>query len=107
MKKNCSFAVIMIAPYINAIYSIFGYVVARVSGLPVIPPLPPAVSIELSTHCNLSCPECVTGSGALTRRKGFMDPSLAVKLASELSGNALSAYLYFQGEPMMHPQFFG
>jgi len=97
----------MIAPYINAIYSIFVYGLVRATGRFLIPPLPPAVSIELSTHCNLSCPECVTGSGTLTRRKGFMDPSLALKLASELSGNVLSAYLYFQGEPMMHPRFFG
>ncbi|HUW91953.1 MAG TPA: radical SAM/SPASM domain-containing protein [Bacteroidales bacterium] len=96
----------MIAPFINAIYSIFTYGLVRGTGLYIEPPVPPAVNIELSTHCNLSCPECVTGSGTLTRRKGFMDPALADKLASEISGNVLSAYLYFQGEPMMHPRFF-
>jgi radical SAM protein with 4Fe4S-binding SPASM domain len=35
-----------------------------------------------------------------------MDPALAAKLASDISGSALSAWLYWQGEPMMHPQFF-
>lgn len=96
----------MTAPYTNAIYSIFTYTLARAGGMSIDPPLPPALSVELSTRCNLSCPECVTGSGTLTRRKGFMDTVMAQKVASELSAGSLSAYLYFQGEPMMHPQFF-
>lgn len=106
MKKNCSFVYIMTAPYTNAIYSILTYGLARATGIYSRPPLPPAVSIELSTCCNLFCPECVTGSDKLTRKKGFMDPALATKLATDISGSALSAWLYWQGEPMMHPQFF-
>lgn len=35
-----------------------------------------------------------------------MDPALAAKLASDISDSAISAWLYWQGEPMMHPQFF-
>jgi len=96
----------MMTPYTNAIYSILTYGLARAAGIHVRPPLPPAVSIELSTCCNLSCPECVTGSDTLTRRKGFMDPALAAKLASDISGSTLSAWLYWQGEPMMHPKVF-
>lgn len=96
----------MIAPYTNAIYSFLTYGLTRISGMYARPPLPPALSIELSTCCNLSCPECMTGSDSLTRRKGFMDPALAAKIASEVSCSALSAWLYWQGEPMMHPQFF-
>ena len=96
----------MNAPYTNAIYSILTYGLARAAGIYAGPPLPPAISVELSTICNLHCPECVTGTDTLTRRKGFMDTALAGKLASEISGHVLSAYLYFQGEPMMHPQFF-
>jgi radical SAM protein with 4Fe4S-binding SPASM domain len=106
MKKNSSFALIMTTPYINAIYSFLTYGLARTAGMYVRPPLPPAISIELSTCCNLTCPECVTGSDNLTRRNGFMEPALAAKLASEISGSTISAWLYWQGEPMMHPQFF-
>jgi len=96
----------MTTPFTNAIYSILTYGLARHTGIYTRPPLPPAVSIELSTCCNLSCPECVTGSDTLTREKEYMDPVLAARLASEISGNALSAWLYWQGEPMLHPQFF-
>ncbi len=96
----------MHVPYLNASYSVFSYAVKRVSGISVSPPLPPAISIELSSRCNLSCPECGTGAGLTQRRSDFISYSLAGKIATELRDHALSAWLYFQGEPMMHPRFF-
>lgn len=105
-KKNCSFVKIMSAPHLNAIYSVFSYGMKRYAGFSVTPPLPQAINIELSSRCNLSCPECVTGAGLLKRDKAFIDTTIAEKIAGELSGRTLSAWLYFQGEPMMHPEFF-
>lgn len=93
-------------PNLNASYSVFSYAARRVSGISLNPPLPPAITVEISSRCNLSCPECVTGAGLLRRRNDFMSVSLAGKIASELHGHTLSAWLYFQGEPMMHPRFF-
>jgi len=96
----------MALKYLNAIYSFFSYCLARYMRLSIPPPLPPAVSVELSSICNLSCPECVTGSGSLKRRKGFIDLQVAEKISKELTDSIISAWLYFQGEPLMHPQFF-
>lgn len=96
----------MHVPYLNASYSVFSYAVRRMSGISFNPPLPPAISVELSSRCNLSCHECVTGAGLLQRRNDFLSVSLARKIASELRSHTLSAWLYFQGEPMMHPRFF-
>lgn len=96
----------MRAPYLNAIYSVFSYGMKRYTGISLQPPLPPAINVELSSRCNLSCPECVTGAGLLRRKNDFIDYSLAGKIAAELSGRTLSAWLYFQGEPMLHPRFF-
>jgi len=96
----------MRAPYLNAIYSVFSYGMKRYAGIPLKPPLPPAINVELTSRCNLLCPECVTGAGLLKRNNDFIDYSLAGKIAAELSGRTLSAWLYFQGEPMLHPRFF-
>jgi radical SAM protein with 4Fe4S-binding SPASM domain len=96
----------MSAPYLNAIYSVFSYGMKRYAGISLQPPLPPAINVELSSRCNLSCPECVTGAGLLRRKNEFIDYSLAGKIAAELSDRTLSAWLYFQGEPMLHPRFF-
>jgi radical SAM protein with 4Fe4S-binding SPASM domain len=96
----------MHAPYLNAIYSVLSYGMMRYAGISLQPPLPPAINVELSSRCNLSCPECVTGAGLLRRKNEFIDYSLAGKIAAELSDRTLSAWLYFQGEPMLHPRFF-
>ena len=96
----------MPAPLLNASYSVFSYAVKRFSGISVNPPLPPAISVELSSSCNLACPECITGIGRLERKNQFISYTLAEKIAAELRGRTLSAWLYFQGEPMMHPRFF-
>jgi radical SAM protein with 4Fe4S-binding SPASM domain len=96
----------MRSPYLNAIYSVLSYGMKRYAGISLQPPLPPAINIELSSRCNLSCPECVTGAGLLRRENDFIDYSLAAKIAAELSGRTLSAWLYFQGEPMLHPRIF-
>lgn len=96
----------MPASLLNASYSVFSYGVKRFTGIAVNPPLPPAVSVELSSMCNLACPECITGTGLLRRKNEFISYTLAEKIAAELRGRTLSAWLYFQGEPMMHPRFF-
>jgi radical SAM protein with 4Fe4S-binding SPASM domain len=92
--------------YLNAIYSVFSYGMRRYAGISISPPLPPAISLELSSRCNLACPECVTGAGLLRRKNEFMDYSLAEKISGELRSCMLSAWLYWQGEPMLHPRFF-
>jgi len=96
----------MPAKYLNASYSVFSYAAKRFAGISLSPPLPPAISVELSSKCNLGCPECFTGAGLLRRRSDFMSYDLATVIASVFRGRALSAWLSFQGEPLMHPQFF-
>ncbi len=92
--------------FLNASYSLLSYAARRSSGISAAAPLPPAISIELTSICNLHCPECVTGAGLLSRGNGFLDYTLAGKIADELGGFVLSAWLSFQGEPMLHPDFF-
>lgn len=96
----------MISKYFKAAYSLVLYLLRHNTGMKPEPPLPPAVSVEISSRCNLSCPECLTGRGELRRQNSFMDVSLAEKISSELSASAISAWIYFQGEPMLHPQFY-
>jgi radical SAM protein with 4Fe4S-binding SPASM domain len=96
----------MVPRYLNASYSLLSYAARRYGGISHNPPLPPAISVELSSSCNLACPECMTGAGLLTRRASFISYSLAADIASQLRGHVLSAWLSFQGEPMLHPEFF-
>ncbi|MRR24201.1 radical SAM protein [bacterium] len=105
-RKYCSFAFAMTLSYLNASYSVFSYAAKRYAAIPAIPPLPAAISVELSSRCNLTCPECVTGTGLLRRKNSYIRYDLASEIAAQFRGRALSAWLSFQGEPMMHPDFF-
>jgi radical SAM protein with 4Fe4S-binding SPASM domain len=78
--------------------NIFGRI--NVHGMPV------ALSIELTNQCNLKCPECNSGSGLMIRNRGFISTGLFEKIIAEAGPYLYNLNLYFQGESMMHPQFF-
>lgn len=84
----------------------FSYLEASVTGKAELKGMPVSVSAELTNTCNLNCPQCITGSGLMTRKRGFMDFDLYKEVMKELSPYLYNANLYFQGEPMLHPQFF-
>ncbi len=67
---------------------------------------PWAASIEPTTSCNLRCPECPTGMQSLTRTKGSMNMDVFRKILDKLSPDLIHLTLYFQGEPMLNPDFF-
>jgi radical SAM protein with 4Fe4S-binding SPASM domain len=83
---SCLFSILINRPYI--------------AGMPV------SVGIELTNWCNLRCPECLSGSEMISRPRGFMEEELYKKIISEAGPYFYNINLYFQGEPMLHPQFF-
>ncbi len=91
---------------VNALLAGYSYLYSTMTGIPVVYGMPPAIGVELTNHCNLNCPGCNTGSGLMTRKKGFMDLKLFSKIISELEPYLFYATLNFQGESMMHPEFF-
>jgi radical SAM protein with 4Fe4S-binding SPASM domain len=84
----------------------YSYLKTSVTGNPVISGLPVSLGIELTNNCNLKCPECVSGSGTMTRKKGYMQPELFDKIIRETGDYLYNINLFFQGEPMLHPLFF-
>lgn len=92
--------------YINGLTAGYFFLQSTVTHRAVVAGMPPALSIEPTNFCNLACPECNSGSGAMTRPRGYMDYSLFKRIIAELKPWLLYLNLYFQGEPMMHPDFF-
>lgn len=90
----------------NLLLTTYSYIKSEVAHSTIVHGMPLSIGIELTNHCNLKCPECLSGSGLMQRERGFMDIELYKKIMNELSPYLFSINLYFQGEPMMHPQFF-
>lgn len=67
-------------------------------------PHPSFISFEPTNYCNLKCPACPSGSGTLTREKGFADLNLFKKVIDENKKYLTNIILHFQGEPLLHKQ---
>ncbi len=107
LKKIASKALMInIQKHINLVTSGFSFLNSMFTGNASIYGMPVSLGIELTNICNLKCPECPSGSGTLTRDKGFMSAELFDKILRETSPFLCNVNLYFQGESMMHPQFF-
>lgn len=82
------------------------FIVSSLFKIPIVWGNPSVLGIELTNNCNLRCPHCPSGSGALSRPAGFMSEDLIEKIVNEFAGTITSSLFYFQGESMMHPNFF-
>ena len=69
----------------------------------VLPYLPVRIWIELTSHCNFSCPICPNRllDG---KDKGFMDFSLFKKITDEAQDFLFEANLAHRGESLLHPR---
>lgn len=90
---------------INMISATASFGVSTVLHKPHLWALPPFISFELTNCCNLACSECITGSGLMTRQRGYIDILLFKRTIEELGTSLMGMNLYFQGEPMLHPGF--
>jgi len=90
----------------NLLKAGYSYITGSVTGQAVIEGMPISINTELTNNCNLQCPNCYSGSGRMSRKRGYMDIDLFKKVMRELSPYLFNVNLYFQGEPMLHPLFF-
>jgi len=68
--------------------------------------MPYSYSIEPTSICNLSCPECPTGKCLTNRSKVEMPLWLYQSLINQIAPNGLYLMLYLQGEPFLNPNIF-
>lgn len=66
---------------------------------------PWSMSIEITSVCNLNCPQCACGMGLIKRKAPFIDVSLFEKILNDVPPTCFYLNLYFQGEPLLHPRF--
>jgi radical SAM protein with 4Fe4S-binding SPASM domain len=90
----------------NLFRAVYSFLVSSLTGKVTGRWMPVFAGVELTNHCNLNCPECITGSGKMTRPKGNMSAELFEKIIQQAGPYLYNMNLFFQGEPMMNPEFF-
>lgn len=76
----------------------------RNKNLDLVLPAPSFISFEPTNFCNLKCPACPSGTGKLTRPKGYADLNLFRKIIDENKKYLINLILHFQGEPLLHKE---
>lgn len=66
---------------------------------------PISISIEPTTSCNLSCPECPSGLKKFSRPTGMMSRDDFELILQQIGKYLQYITLYFQGEPLLNKQF--
>lgn len=66
---------------------------------------PYSITIEPTTNCNLRCPECPSGLRSFSRPTGNIELALYQQTIDQVADTCLNLFLYFQGEPFLHPAF--
>jgi len=67
---------------------------------------PYSLSVEPTNICNLHCPECPSGNGELTRKRGTILFDDYKKIIDDSYKYLLNLFLYFQGEPFISKNIF-
>ena len=90
----------------NAILIYKSYYLSKTFKTPLHWGMPVSASIEATTNCNLSCPECPSGLKAFSRPTGSISLGNFQRYVDQLSKNLVYLMIYFQGEPYLNKQFF-
>ncbi len=93
-------------PLINYIKIYIAFLLSRYTKKVYSGSFPFALSAELSSICNLYCPECMVGMGKIERKKSFMNEIIFDKLIKDTQGKSFYINLYFQGEPFLNKNIF-
>jgi len=90
--------------FFNAIKILLSFSLSKVIKKPVVWGMPLSYSIEPTNRCNLKCPECPSGLGALTRPLGLLKKEDFIKIVDEIKSTSFYIQLFFQGEPFINKQ---
>ncbi|MGQ9798597.1 MAG: radical SAM/SPASM domain-containing protein [Ignavibacterium sp.] len=88
--------------FYNAVKILISFTLSRIIRKPIVWGLPISFSIEPTNHCNLKCPECPSGLGALTRKLGLLKLDDYKNWIDQIKETSFYVQLFFQGEPYIN-----
>ncbi len=88
----------------NALKIVISFQISKIVRRPVVWGKPLTFSIEPTNFCNLECPECPSGLGALTRPLGLLKFENFKKVIDQIYGHCFYIQLFFQGEPYINKE---
>jgi radical SAM protein with 4Fe4S-binding SPASM domain len=88
--------------FANVVKVVSSFSISRIVRKPIVWGIPISYSIEPTNHCNLKCPECPSGLGALTRPLGLLKFDNFKSWIDQIKDYGFYIQLFFQGEPYIN-----
>ena len=89
---------------LNALKIFISFQISKIVRKPVVWGKPLTFSIEPTNFCNLECPECPSGLGALTRPLGLLKFENFKNIIDQIYEHCFYIQLFFQGEPYINKE---
>lgn len=93
---------ITLKKFVNSIKIGCSFIISRTTKREFLWGKPLFISVEISSLCNLHCPECAIGKGLTNRKNRFLDIVVFEKIMSEIGDWLNCVIFYFQGEPLLN-----
>ena len=90
---------------LNASKMFSSFFLSRIFKRPIVWGFPVSLSVEPTTACNLSCPECPSGLKSFTRPTGTIKLDFFKETIDAVHKELIYLSFYFQGEPFLHKGF--
>ncbi len=94
-----------LARLVNMIKIYSSYWLSRLFGKSIHWGKPISISVEPTTSCNLSCPECPSGLKKFSRPTGKISHEDFEIILKQMARHLQYITFYFQGEPLLHNDF--
>ena len=94
-----------LARLVNMIKIYSSYWLSRIFGKSIHWGKPISISVEPTTSCNLSCPECPSGLKKFSRPTGKISREDFELILNQMARHLQYITFYFQGEPLLHQEF--
>lgn len=91
---------------VNALGAYGDYRLSIALHKPLVKHFPPALMIEPTNICNLSCPLCPSGNNSLKRERGMMSLDRFQRIVKQVAPHIGMLILWNQGEPYLNPDFY-
>lgn len=106
LQFSCAVFLIFYHKRILTLFNIvFLHAIAKL-GFKIYKAIPFSLSLELSSICNLNCPQCLTGMGLIKRTDSFLSLEKSRIIIDQFKTFGTVLNLYFQGESLINPEFF-
>ncbi len=87
----------------NCFKAVLSFGLSTITKRSIVWGVPPILTVEPTVHCNLHCPQCLTGMGRIDRAQSCLSLNSFKNIIEQIGDRIWYLLLFNQGEPFLNP----